>query len=154
MRLNAHNKEYTITDKNGDQIRHNQVTFDEVTQEDLYRLTSEDRNVNLYWKLPIEVSGSRLGAYGGNLTIIQRYISEGGSNSPVSGEEPALIIKSSGGKTLIYPEAEDMMREPRVEIRNKFTLLPGDWMVEDRGRKRPANREDILSVLSDIEVIN
>ena len=152
MRLNAHNREYSLADNQGEEIRRNQVTFDEVTQEDVYRLTSEDRGSVLYWKLPVEVSGNRIGAFGGNLTIIQRYTSEGGTTRPSSRSDPALIIRSTGGKSLIYPEMSGLVRQSRVEIRNKFTFLPGTWMVQQRGRETPATREDILSVLADVEV--
>ena len=105
----------------------------------------------MYWQLPQEVGGNRLGAYGGNLTIIQRYVSQSGDTSPLRRDDPAVIIRSGGGKSLIYNE-ENLIRKSSKEIRNKLTILPGSWIVDEGGNQDIATREDIMDVLTDIKV--
>ena len=44
------------------------------------------------------------------------------------------------------------MRKSNKEMRNKFTLLPGSWIVDEGGNQDLATRQDIMDVLADIKV--
>ena len=44
------------------------------------------------------------------------------------------------------------MRKSNKEMRNKFTILPGSWIVDEGGNQDLATREDIMDVLADIKV--
>ena len=107
-----------------------------------------------YWSLPQHFTGSKTTAYGGNLTIIQRYTTTRGRETEPPLGDPAVIIRGGGGLTLRYGE-ENLERSATVEEQKyKVGLVEEGWRVEEEGEERPATRQDMLRTLASIEVIH
>ena len=55
-----------------------------------YRYGPQDRRV-YYWELPYQFLGNKITAYGGNMTIVQRYTSTSGRATPLSDSDVIMI---------------------------------------------------------------
>jgi laminin alpha 1/2 len=123
---------------------------------DSYELSYREQpssGVTYYWLLPPQFTGSKTTAYGGNLTIIQRYTAARGREADPPLGEPVVIIRSGGGLTLRYGE-ENLERSATAEEQKyKVGLVEEGWTVreEEGGEERPATRQDLLRALADIE---
>ena len=146
LRMNAYDKKYLIKDRSQRIVKDREIRFENRTMELYYQISPDEADFVYYWELPRDVTGNRLGSYGGNLTIIQRYVSSGPNVKP----DPAVIIVG-GGINLVYPES-NMEREYGRERKYKIPILETDWMVENMGRETPATRENMLNALSDVQV--
>ena len=147
LRLNAYDKKYLITDRNRGFVKDREVGYGNQRSERIYQVRPEEADSVFYWQLPQDITGNRIGSYGGNLSIIQRYVS---SNPGSVLNEPAVIMVGAG-RTLLYPE-NNLDRVEGEERKYKVPILEQGWMVENRGRERPATREDLMSTLSDLQV--
>jgi hypothetical protein len=106
-----------------------------------------------YWSLPHQFTGSKTTAYGGNLTIIQRYVTSPGGEAEPPLAQPAVIIRGGGGMTLRYGE-ENLERVASMEEQKyKVELVEGGWRVQEGEgeEERPATRQDMLTILASIE---
>eukprot|EP00092_Neocalanus_flemingeri_P030526 GFUD01033144.1.p1 GENE.GFUD01033144.1~~GFUD01033144.1.p1 ORF type:complete len:1379 (+),score=380.56 GFUD01033144.1:81-4217(+) len=97
-----------------------------------------------YWALPEQFLGSKLTAYGGNLTVFQRAVFSG---EPVEDSE---VIMTGNGLNLHY----GLGGGPRTsgqEEKNKIMLKEDGWFVLNSGVPVPATKEEFIKVLSNIE---
>ena len=109
-----------------------------------YRYNPGDSEV-YYWVLPDEFLGSKVGAYGGNLTVLQKAVFRG---DPVQDSE---VIMTGNGLTLHYGLGGGTRVSGEPE-KNKITLQEEGWFVLNSGVPVPATREEFMKVLSNIEV--
>ena len=99
-----------------------------------------------YWSLPEEFLGSKLGAYGGNLTTIQRGVGKGDT------VKDSTVIMSGNGVTLHYGLGSE--EDSGENDENKRIMMKEDgWFVLKNGVPQPATREEFMKVLSNIKVI-
>ena len=147
LRLFA-NMKYALSDRAGNFVKERGILYDDMTREMVYRLPPEEDRLVYYWQLPAEVTGNKMGAYGGNLTVIHRVA---GQEQDGAVNSPAVVILG-GGLTLVYPE-EALERMEGEESKYKVALVEGNWMVDENGVERPATRSDILTALTDIQVL-
>jgi len=102
-----------------------------------------------YFALPQSHTGKQLKSYGGNLKFKIRFQGEGYPlNAPI-------VIMKGGGYTLAYFSTEQLQPNRENEVIIRF--WPGKWF-QKLGRNNaqgegPATREEIMSVLDNIEMI-
>ena len=88
--------------------------------------------------------GNKISSYGGNLTVRQ-----GGEGRGRRIQESLAIIRG-GGVSLHYLSDQPVRRDTITLI----SLTEQDWVSqEEEGVTRPATREEMLRVLSNIEVM-
>lgn len=122
----------------------NKPVFNWDTYELSYKYNPGDRTV-FYWSLPDEFLGSKLGAYGGHMTVVQRGV---GSGEPV---RDSSVIMTGNGLTVHYGLGGGTDEEEKEE--NTRVLLKEDgWFTLKNGVPLPATREEFMKVLSNIEV--
>ncbi|KAK4879912.1 hypothetical protein RN001_008058 [Aquatica leii] len=102
-----------------------------------------------HWSLPPEFKGNQIKSYGGKLEFTQHFTSQ----SQFETELDRDIVINGNGITLFW--SNPVVQQPNRDNRISTTLLPGHgWQRMDfRQGPRPASREDILIVLSDITAI-
>ena len=123
----------------------NKPVFQWGTYELTYKYNPGDTTV-FYWSLPEEFLGSKLGAYGGNLTTIQRGVGKGDT------VKDSTVIMSGNGVTLHYGLGSE--EDSGENDENKRIMLKEDgWFVLKNGVPQPATREEFMKVLSNIKVI-
>ena len=112
-----------------------------------YRYSQGESEV-YYWELPEEFLGNKLGAYGGNITVMQRAVFRGDA------VDDSEVIMTGNGLTLHYsPEGGSRAsRASEVPEKNQFMLTEKGWFVLNTGVPVPATRDQMLAVLSNIEV--
>ena len=99
-----------------------------------------------YWSLPEQFLGSKVGAYGGNLTVLQRAFFNG---EPVQDSE---VIMTGNGLKLHYGLASGKKVSGNPE-RNRIMLKEDGWFVLNSGVPVPATRQEFMDALSNIEVL-
>ena len=138
---------FSITDRDPSTwLGRNKPFFKWDTYELSYRYKPGDRTV-FYWSLPEEFLGSKLSAYGGNLTIMQRAVGRG---EPV---QDSQVIMRGNGLTVHYGNGGESQASGKEEM-NQIMLKEDGWFVLDSGVPVPATREEFMKVLSNIEVTN
>ena len=138
---------FSLTDRDQSTLSDNsRPMFKWDTYELSYRYKPGDSAV-YYWSLPDEFIGSKLTAYGGNLTVFQRALFRG---EPVQDSE---VIMTGNGLNLHYGLGGGP-RSSGKEEKNKIMLMEDGWFVLNSGVPVPATREDFMKVLSNIEVTN
>ena len=109
-----------------------------------YKFKSGDAAV-YYWALPDEFLGSKLSAYGGNLTVVQRAV---GTGEQVHDSQ---VIMRGNGVTIHYGLGGGP-RDSGSEEKNRVLLEEDGWFVLNSGVPVQATKEDFLYVLANIEV--
>jgi len=112
-----------------------------------YKYSQSDRRV-YYWALPYQFLGNKIGSYGGNMTVFQKFTTKSQEGKPLV-DSDALMI--GNGASLHYKF--EGRRVPNVEERNKIPLYEQGWFSLRGGARTPATREDFLKILSNIEAI-
>ena len=148
MRLNAYEQRFVLADRDLRRADRSPVRYDDLANEMVAQVSPDQMYDTLYWQLPQEVTGNKLGAYGGNLTVIQRIVTGNRGALPYSEHE---IVLEGGGLTLTSNMGVPRPSESE-EMFYKVAMLESAWQVGEPGRQMPASREDILKALSNIEV--
>ena len=73
----------------------------------------------MYWKLPAQFTGNKLGSYGGNLEFTLSNAPEISQDSIL--EEPLVEIKVRTKKRLFYPKK--MQKKTRRKSKSKFPRI-------------------------------
>lgn len=89
--------------------------------------------------------GNKLSSYGGNLTVRQ-----GGAGRGRRLQESVAIIRGGGGVSLHYLGHHH--QPVTADTTTNISLTEQDWVRTEDGETRPATRQDMLRVLSNIEV--
>ena len=87
------------------------------------------------------MSGDKIKSYGGNITLEQSGVGSGQSI------KSSTAIMTGNRLTLHY------IREQRDDSVTKILLTEKDWVKLEFGVPTPATKEDLIKVLSDIQVI-
>ena len=87
------------------------------------------------------MSGDKIKSYGGNITLEQSGVGSGQSI------KSSTAIMTGNRLTLHY------IREQRDDSMTKILLTEKDWVKLEFGVPTPATKEDLMKVLSDIQVI-
>ena len=131
---------FSLTDRDpGTWLGKNKPIFNWDTYELEYKYNQGDSSV-FYWALPKEFLGSKLGAYGGNLTVLHRGV---GTGEPV--KDSKVIIRGNG--LTIHYGASD-----REEDNTRVMIKEDGWFIVKNGAQAPVKKEEFLKVLSNIEV--
>ncbi|ELU12610.1 hypothetical protein CAPTEDRAFT_90300, partial [Capitella teleta] len=105
------------------------------------------RGQGYYWSLPKQFLGKKvITSYGGDLQYSLTYDTP---YSPNFIEGPDAVINGNG-RTLYHSEFKEAFSG--VEQNVKIPLTESAWSLDEEGR-RPANRDDIMMILANIEYI-
>jgi len=146
MPIYDENHGFALTDKRQTIDKQNELRILPSTSELSYQYAPGDRQV-YYWALPYQFLGNKIGSYGGNMTVLQKFTTNSPQGIPLV-DSDALMI--GNGVTLHFKF--DGQRVPNVQERNKIPMYEQGWFSL-RGGRRPATREDFLKVLSNIEAL-
>ena len=109
-----------------------------------YKFPADHGDTVYYWSLPQEFTGNKMTAYGGNMTITQRYETSVQQHRDIDADDIILI---GNGLRLNYREAADW--RPGDNLVYRVPMYDDGWRKQGGGR---ATREDFLRALANIEV--
>ena len=146
MPIYDENHGFALTDKRQTIDKQNELRIMPATSELSYQYSPSDKRV-YYWALPYQFLGNKIGSYGGNMTVLQKFTTKSQQGIPLV-DSDALMI--GNGVSLHFKF--DEQRVPNVQERNKIPMYEQGWFSL-RGGRSPATREDFLKVLSNIEAL-
>jgi len=145
MPIYDENHGFSLTDKRQGLDKQNELTV--LDSELSYQYSPADRRV-YYWALPYQFLGNKVGSYGGNMTVLQKFSTKSQQGIPLVDSDVLMI---GTGASLHYKF--EGQRVPNTQERNKIPLYEQGWFSLRGGARNPARREDFLKVLSNIEAI-
>uniref|UniRef100_A0AAG5CPX2 Basement membrane-specific heparan sulfate proteoglycan core protein n=1 Tax=Anopheles atroparvus TaxID=41427 RepID=A0AAG5CPX2_ANOAO len=126
----------TLADRTGSvRVRGDALTIEPSINEISYRFTNGE---TYYWNLPSVVLGNQILSYGANLTFTQHV--DGGR--PVPDHD---VILSGNGMQLVWN------RDHYEDGSHSVPLLEREWTVINQRTSYPASRNDLLTVLSNLD---
>jgi len=141
------NHGFSLTDKRQGIDKQDELQILSSTSELSYKYSPEDRRV-YYWALPYQFFGNKVSSYGGNMTVLQKFVTKSERGIPLMDSD---VIMIGNGASLHYSfEGE---RVPNEQEKNKVPIYENGWFSLMGGVRSPATREDFLKVLSNIETI-
>ncbi|XP_035706486.1 basement membrane-specific heparan sulfate proteoglycan core protein isoform X3 [Folsomia candida] len=106
------------------------------------------KSERLFWSLPSKFTGNRLTSYGGKLRATRRYLVRPGTeDAPI--EDIDVIIVGNNGVSLFWVYGINAGQEVSLEVSLKET---SGWKHLEHA-SRIATRDDLLTVLADLQVI-
>ena len=179
MPIYDQNHGFRLTDKR--QSLDKRTELELVNSELRYRYSGRERMV-YYWELPHQFLGNKITAYGGNMTVVQRFTVAGSRAAPLSDSDVIMIGNGLGKIVGWFPfglmlyfgffglfdygtnhlmnliisalhYVFDYDRSPNEMERHRIPIYEEGWTIRRGSAGRPVTREEYLRVLSSIDTI-
>ncbi|CAG7687954.1 unnamed protein product [Allacma fusca] len=148
---------FTLTNGNGKILK--DIAVNQNSEESGMRPSSSSKSERWFWSLPSKFTGNRITSYGGKLRATRMYYIRpgGGSRKVVQGdllrvtEDIDVMLVGNNGVSLFRALNDSLL--PGQEVRLEVPLEETAGWRHLEGSSNPANREDIMEVLSDLKAI-